>query len=106
LILPVLGPSSPRDGVGFGVDLYLDPFRYVARANNYPSAVGVGRTVLDGIDQRERSIEALDEMQREAVDYYASFRSLYRQNRAAELRVGRKATSNTPPTDFYEDPGK
>jgi phospholipid-binding lipoprotein MlaA len=107
LILPLLGPSSPRDGIGFGVDLYLDPFRYVARANDYPSAVGIGRTALDGIDQRERSIDALDEMQREAVDYYASFRSLFRQHRAAELRVGANAAkNNSPPADFYDDPGK
>ena len=29
LIIPLLGPSSPRDGIGRGVDLYLDPFRYL-----------------------------------------------------------------------------
>jgi phospholipid-binding lipoprotein MlaA len=105
LILPLFGPSSPRDGVGRGVDVYLDPFRYLARANHYPTAVTTGRVIVDGIDRRQRSIAALDEMQHEAVDYYASFRSLYRQNREAELKAGRKV-STTPPPDFYEDPGK
>jgi phospholipid-binding lipoprotein MlaA len=105
LILPVLGPSSPRDGIGLAVDIYTDPFRYVEQANNYPTWVSIGRASLDGIDRRERAIDPLDEMKHEAVDYYASFRSLYRQNRAAELRVG-PAVKNTPPTDFYDDPGK
>ena len=29
LFLPVLGPSDPRDAVGFGVDIALDPFTWV-----------------------------------------------------------------------------
>jgi phospholipid-binding lipoprotein MlaA len=103
LILPVLGPSSPRDGIGMGADVYLDPFRYVVRDENFPSAVTVSRLAADGIDKRSRNIEALDEMEHEAVDYYASFRSLFRQHRAAELNAGRPAP--LPSADFYSDPG-
>jgi phospholipid-binding lipoprotein MlaA len=106
LILPLFGPSSPRDGVGMAVDIYgLDPYHYLARRYNYPSWIGVTRTGLDGIDRRQRAIAPLDEMQHEAIDFYASFRSLYRQNRAAELRVG-PAIKEAAPTDFYDDPGK
>lgn len=105
LILPLLGPSNPRDGIGSGVDAYMDPFRYVARANHFGTYVTGGRAVLDGIDKRSRNIESLDEMQREAIDYYASFRSLFRQHRAAELR-GSANPSPQPSPDFYEDPGR
>jgi phospholipid-binding lipoprotein MlaA len=105
LILPVLGPSSPRDGIGSGVDAYLDPFRYAIRARNYATDVTAGRAVLDGVDKRARSIEALDEMQREAIDFYASFRSLFRQHRAAEL-AGTDHPATLPSPDFYEDPGR
>lgn len=105
LILPVFGPSNPRDGIGTGVDMYIDPFRYVARAQDFGAPVTVGRMVVDGIDKRARNIESLDVMQREAVDYYASFRSLFRQNRAAELEGGGPAAP-TPPPDFYSDPGR
>jgi phospholipid-binding lipoprotein MlaA len=104
LILPVLGPSSPRDGIGLGADIYMDPFRYIAVEDGYPGFVTVGRTAIDGIDKRARNIEALDEMQKEAIDYYASFRSLYRQNRAAELSAG-SAPPPLPAADFYADPG-
>ena len=105
LIIPVLGPSNPRDGVGSGVDAYIDPFRYVARAQDYSTYLTAGRALLDGIDKRSRSIEALDEMQREAIDYYAAFRSLFRQHRAAEL-AGPNHPSTLPSPDFYEDPGR
>jgi phospholipid-binding lipoprotein MlaA len=104
LVLPILGPSSPRDGIGSGVDIYLDPFRYVARAQSFPPAVSLGRAVLDGIDTRASNIDALDEMQREAVDYYASFRSFFRQHRAAELS-GSTQPPPLPPSNFYNDPG-
>jgi phospholipid-binding lipoprotein MlaA len=105
IILPVLGPTNPRDGIGSGVDAYIDPFRYVARANHFGTYVTGGRAILDGIDKRSRSIDALDEMQKEAIDYYASFRSLFRQHRAAEL-TGADHPSQLPSPDFYEDPGR
>ncbi len=103
LILPVLGPSNPRDGIGSGVDAYFDPFRYLTRGKDFNTTVTVSRVVLDGMDKRSRSIDALDEMQREAIDYYASFRSLFRQHRAAELR-GAEKSAPLPPADFYQDP--
>lgn len=103
LVLPVVGPSNPRDGIGSGVDIYLDPFRYLARKYNYPTALSVAEYAAAGIDERARNIDSLDELQRESVDYYASLRSLFRQHRAGELRRGRP-----PPApqldDFYNDP--
>lgn len=105
IILPILGPTNPRDGVGSGVDAYIDPFRYIARSNNFATDVTAGRAGLDGIDKRSRSLDALDEMEKEAIDYYASFRSLFRQHRAAEL-TGSKHPAQMPSPDFYEDPGR
>jgi phospholipid-binding lipoprotein MlaA len=105
LIIPVLGPSNPRDGIGTGVDLYIDPFRYFARAQDYGSPVTVGRVVVDGVDKRSRNIDPLDEIHKEAIDYYASFRSLFRQHRAAELGGAAKPAA-LPAPDIYEDPGR
>jgi phospholipid-binding lipoprotein MlaA len=105
LIIPVFGPVTPRDGIGRGVDVFLDPFLYISRSQNYPSWVTVGRIVISGVDLRSRNIDSLDEIQRESIDYYASFRSLYRQNRAAELRGGKPSTS-LPPPNFYDDPDR
>ena len=105
LVIPIFGSSNPRDTIGQAVDVYLDPFRYEPLNDNYPDAITTARIIVDGVDQRERNLESLDEIQRESIDYYASLRSLYRQNRAAELR-GEKASTNLPPAGFYDDPGR
>jgi phospholipid-binding lipoprotein MlaA len=105
LIVPVFGPVTPRDGIGQGVDILFDPLRFVIRNQDIPSGVTAGRVVVDGLDQRARSLDTLDEIQRESIDYYASLRSLYRQNRAAQLQ-GAKASTTLPPADFYDDSGR
>jgi phospholipid-binding lipoprotein MlaA len=102
LILPVFGPSNPRDAIGMGVDAYIDPFALLATAEN-ADELEISRFVLDGIDQRARVLDVLDDLQKNSLDFYASLRSLSQQKRAAELRRG--AAPETAP-NFYNDPGK
>ena len=107
LVLPIVGPSSPRDGVGSGVDIFIDPWRYVERANNYPTGLSIAEMGVNGVDERSRNLDSLDELQRESVDYYAAFRSLFRQHRSAEIApppAHASAPSTAPPPDFYSDP--
>jgi phospholipid-binding lipoprotein MlaA len=104
LVIPIFGPTSPRDGIGDGVDILLDPFVYLTQHGQYRSAISLSRLVVGGIDLRARNLDVLDELQRESVDFYAAMRSLYRQNRTAELHNG-----VVPPApklqDIYSDPG-
>ena len=93
LVLPVLGPSNPRDLVGLVADGFTDPLTYVA-----PSGVLIARTSLRAIDEREAVIEPLDEIQKTSLDFYATLRSLYRQRRADEIRNGRPAPVMTIPS--------
>jgi len=104
LVLPLMGPSSPRDAAGLGLEVYLDPFRYVASDEDFPSVAVYAPAVVGGIDLRSRNIDRLEAIEKDAIDYYASLRSLYRQNRAAELRGD--ATPVAPqPEGLYDDPG-
>jgi len=104
LVLPVMGPSNPRDAFGMGADLFTNPFLYLTPRFNYKTSLSVSEAAINGIDERSRNIDSLDEIQRETVDFYAAMRSLYRQNRAADLRHG-----EPPPApkveDLYNDPG-
>ena len=52
-----------------------------------------------GLDERERNIEALDEIRNNSLDPYARLRSLWRQNRDAELG---RATVEAP--EVLDDP--
>jgi phospholipid-binding lipoprotein MlaA len=104
LVLPLLGPSNPRDAAGLGLQVYLDPFRYVTSDEDFPGAATYAPAVVGGIDERSRNIDKLDAIEREAIDYYASLRSLFRQNRAAELR-GQEGSAVPEQEGLYDDPG-
>lgn len=102
LILPVLGPSNPRDAVGMGIDAYTDPFSFLATAKDLDQ-IEITRFVLGGVDERAGAIEILDDLEKNSLDFYAQLRSLSQQHRAAELRHGVAAQ---PGANFYDDPGK
>lgn len=84
LVLPLLGPSNPRDVVGRVADWFMDPFTWVAKNNNWGTATAV-RTGLSVIDTRESLLDPLDEMEKSSLDYYATLRTLYRQRREAAI---------------------
>ncbi len=100
LILPLLGPSNPRDAIGMGIDSYSDPFTILATTHGLEELTNA-RLVASGIDQRAGVIDVLDELQKNSLDFYAQLRSLSQQRRAAELRRG---AAPDPGADFYQDP--
>jgi phospholipid-binding lipoprotein MlaA len=94
LVLPFAGPSNPRDLTGDVVDIAFDPNTYIAY--NYKFYWSLGRGVLSVIDLRARNATTLAGIERGSVDYYASVRSLYRQNRANEIANGKQDVNNLP----------
>jgi phospholipid-binding lipoprotein MlaA len=104
LVLPLLGPSNVRDAIGLGADTFMDPLRYVEEVRESALA-GWGRFVIEGIDERAQYIDAIDEMRRNSVDFYAQMRSIVRQRRAAQLREPAAASVPVPDAgDLYSDP--
>lgn len=97
LMLPILGPSNPRDVVGLASEWFLDPVNLYAR-NQDADWVPWARAGLRGIDARARSIDALDELERTSLDYYAAIRSLYRQQRSNEIRNNRSEDEPVAPS--------
>jgi len=96
LMLPVLGPSNPRDLVGDAADSFGDPGNIVA-SQHHRIWASFARGIVSGIDERSRNIESLAEIQRTSLDYYATIRSLARQRRAAQIRHQREDTPNAAP---------
>lgn len=92
LMLPVLGPSNPRDAAGTAVGFFADP------VNLALGSYGLVRGALTGIDNRERNIETLADLQRNSVDFYATIRSIYRQRREIEIRNGRPGSDYPAPS--------
>lgn len=103
LVLPILGPSDPRDAVGMGVDSVADPFDWLAAHFGHGGATWY-RFGAEGIDAYSRHMDEIDEIKKTSIDYYAALRSLWRQHRAAELRHGRPAPMPAGLDSLYEYP--
>jgi phospholipid-binding lipoprotein MlaA len=97
LIIPVLGPSNPRDLTGEVAEGFGDPWNIIA-ADHHMVWISFARGAVSGIDQRSRYIESLADIERTSLDYYATIRSLYRQRRAALIRNERE---NLPPNPGF-----
>jgi phospholipid-binding lipoprotein MlaA len=99
LMLPILGPSNPRDLLGLLVDSFvLDPVAYVA-----PLDARIGRAVVNGVDTRERLDPVISDLRANSIDPYATLRTVYRQRRDAEIRNG-AAASNQAYEDIFNEP--
>ena len=101
LIIPVLGPSDPRDLTGQVAEGFADPWNIIA-ADHHMVWISFVRGGVSGIDQRSRYIESLADIERTSLDYYATIRSLYRQRRAALIRNERE---NLPPNPGFSRNG-
>jgi len=85
LVLPILGPSNPRDAVGrFGVDTYLDPVGLWLN-NTDREDWQWARTGAEGFTDYADIVTDLDTLEESSVDFYAAVRNMYRQKRKAEI---------------------
>jgi phospholipid-binding lipoprotein MlaA len=89
LVLPIFGPSNFRDAAGKAVDSFLDPLTYIA-AHNDAELWLYGMRGTQFVDFRARNIKTLDDLERDAFDYYSLIRSIYIQHRNSEILNGRE----------------
>jgi phospholipid-binding lipoprotein MlaA len=87
VMLPVFGPSNPRDTVGLVVDFLIDPLRMWA-SNTNRDYVPLSRAGVDAVNLRAQNLEVLNDLEKSSLDFYASIRSLYRQRRADAISNG------------------
>lgn len=82
LMLPFLGPSTVRDGIGQIADEYSDPRNYIER-----DAIRYSILALRVVDTRARLLDADAALDR-AFDRYAFVRNAYLQRREYLVRDG------------------
>ncbi|RMF67506.1 MAG: VacJ family lipoprotein [Alphaproteobacteria bacterium] len=101
LVLPLLGPSNPRDAVGFAVDAIADPFMIgmdKLDVHNLQLSLSLGNIV----EARARHWDDVNTLL-EATDPYALARSAYRQRRAYLISNGRPEQTEEEESIFEED---
>ena len=89
LVLPIVGPSSVRDGFGRAVDAFLHPLPYLV-----DTEIALAVSGAQGIVLREEFLVPLEEVRATSIDFYAAVRSLYNQDRAVVLRKGQAAVGD------------
>ncbi|WP_413184591.1 VacJ family lipoprotein [Paraburkholderia sacchari] len=90
LVLPLLGPSTVRDGVGMVGNYFINPLTYVN-----PPALSWGLYGLDVVSARANLLGASDLLEGAAIDKYSFVRNAYLQRRQYLLSDGH-ASGNLP----------
>lgn len=95
VVLPLFGPSNPRDAVGkLLVDNYFDPLGMYLDNTNQDEA-SYARMGVGAVDEYGGVMDDLEQIKKTSVDYYAAVRSMYRQKRKSE--IGNGAEVDLPP---------
>lgn len=106
LVLPIFGPSNPRDAVGkLVVDGYFDPLNQWLANTDREQYIYL-RSGVTAVHKYGEVKSELDQIRKTSVDFYAALRSMYRQKRESEIANG--AVTKLPPIpdlsyDFDEE---
>ena len=102
LVLPLMGPTTTRDTVGFFVDIALSPTAYLGGFSWF-DGVGLSLTAADLVHQRDAQFEFVDDVLYESEDSYVTVRSGYLQRRRSQI-AGPENTAATLPDLFADEP--
>ena len=86
LDLPVLGPSSLRDGLGFAVDAALNPQTYLAFYFVVYSYANTGGWILEKINEASLTLGEYESLKKAALDPYIAVREAYHQYRQNKIK--------------------
>ena len=81
LVLPILGPSSLRDGTGTFVDYFFDPVYYYTTWTEYAAVEGE-----EILNHTSLHVGEYEDMKKQAVDPYLFMRNAYIQYRKGLLK--------------------
>ena len=94
LVLPVLGPSTIRDTAGSFINVMGgDPYYNLSVNGNNEFLDGklyAATKTISAIDFRAKNIETLDNLEKNSIDFYASVRSVYLQDRENKIKNARR----------------
>ena len=106
IVLPVLGPSTARDTVAsslnfLGGDSWYNitvknDTQYVSHEDYYASKVS------SGVDFRAKNYDSINNLKKNSVDFYASVKSLYLQDRQQKILNSQKITNTQDDSDWEE----
>ena len=100
-VMPILGPTTLRDSLGMVADTFIDPFAHVTIREK--ELFGLSGNDLDyfsvkgtsAVDFRADNISSFSSLEKNSIDLYSSFKSIYLQDRENKI-----ANSDTSQDDW------
>ena len=106
LVLPVLGPSTVRDAAGSLVSVMGGDAWYNVTVKNdtqYFSDIDYySSRVTSGVDFRAKNYDSLENLEKNSLDFYASVKSLYLQDRQQKILNTNKIIDTQDDSDWEE----
>ena len=110
-VLPILGPTTTRDAVGLIGNVFIDPVYHLT--HNSETDIVVGNENLsehnyyyyrgtDAVDFRSKNIESFESLEENSIDFYASLKSLYLQNRQQRILNSPISNKDSNDSDWEE----
>ena len=104
LVLPVIGPSTVRDAVGSLVSMTGGDAWYNITVKNdtqyFKESDYYFSKLSEGVDFRAKNLESFDSLEKTSVDFYATVRSLYLQDRANKIKNLNAKTDSMDDSDW------
>ena len=98
IVLPVLGPSTARDTVALAVNFVGGDAWYNVTVDkdthHFSDFDYYSSKVMGGVDFRGKNYDSIDNLEKNSIDFYASVKSLYLQDRQQKI-LNTKAIVNT-----------
>ena len=106
LVLPVLGPSTVRDAAGSLVSVMGGDAWYNVTVKNdtqYFSDIDYySSRVTSGVDFRAKNFDSIENLEKNSLDFYASVKSLYLQDRQQKILNTNKIIDTQDDSDWEE----
>ena len=91
-VLPFFGPTTARDSVGLIADTFVDPFAHVTLREK--ELLGASGSTIDYysvkatsvVDFRADNDTNFENLEKNSIDLYSSFKSIYLQDRENKIR--------------------
>ena len=104
LVLPVIGPSTVRDAVGSLISLSGGDAWYNVTVKNdtqyFKESDYYFSKLTEGVDFRAKNLESFDSLEKTSVDFYATVRSLYLQDRERKIKNLKERTETLDDSDW------
>jgi len=98
-VVPFLGPSSPREAVGRLLGVYGDYFYHITAGDKTIAGENLGDQIYwateatEVINFRSQNIKASENLEKNSLDLYSAYKSLYLQRRENLVKNVKKSES-------------